>query len=94
MMAAANPSSLPHLLFEFFSEALLHYDDATADGKAYIDKAMERLVAVFEASQREDFETAANGDLKSVKKPLETLFLEWRGKRLAFLRIQEPEEFL
>jgi hypothetical protein len=27
-MPAANPNALPHLLFEFFSEALLHCDDA------------------------------------------------------------------
>ena len=61
MLAAANPSALPHLLLEFFSDALLHYDDATADGKAYIDKAMGSLVEVFEASRRDDLETASTG---------------------------------
>jgi hypothetical protein len=94
MMAATNPSALPHLLFEFFTEALPHYDDATVDGKAYIDKAMDGLFLVFEASQRDDLETAARGDLESVRKPLETLFLAWRGKLDPFLRIQEPKEFL
>jgi hypothetical protein len=94
MMAAANPRALPHLLFEFFSEALLHYDDATVDGKTHIDNGMENLVAVFEASQREDSETTGTGDLESVRKPLESLFLEWCEKPGAFLRIQEPEEFL
>jgi hypothetical protein len=29
MMAAANPNALPHLLFEFFGEALKFFDDAT-----------------------------------------------------------------
>jgi hypothetical protein len=94
MMAAADPGALPHLLIEFFSEALLHYDDATLDGKAYIDKAMQNLVAVFEGSPAEQPETDATGDLESVRKSLETLFLEWREKRQAFLCIQEPEEFL
>jgi hypothetical protein len=94
MMAAANPGALPRLLFQFFSEALPHYDDATVDGKSHIDKAMESLVAGFEASKREDFETAATGDSESTRKLLEALFLEWREKRQAFLRIQAPEEFL
>jgi hypothetical protein len=30
-----------HLLLEFFIEALPHQDDATVDGKAYVDKAMD-----------------------------------------------------
>jgi Ni/Co efflux regulator RcnB len=81
MMVAANPSTLLHLLLEFFSEALLHYDDATPDGKAYIDKAMASLIAVFEASWQDDFEIAAAVNLESVREPLETLFLTWRDKR-------------
>jgi hypothetical protein len=40
MMAAANPSALPYQVFEFFSEALQHNDNATPGGKAYIIEAM------------------------------------------------------
>jgi hypothetical protein len=93
MMAAANPAALPHLLFEFLAEALPHYDDATVDGKTYIDKAVESVVAVFKVSRHEDFNTAATSKLESVRGPLETLILTWLDKREAFLRIQETKEF-
>jgi hypothetical protein len=56
MMAAANPSALPYQVFEFFSEALQHNDNATPGGKAYIIEAMGGLTRLFE-DERSDLDT-------------------------------------
>jgi len=57
LMAAADPSTLPDQLIEFFSKALLHYHNATPEGKSYHDtiearktkNAIEPLQTLFKA---------------------------------------------
>jgi hypothetical protein len=45
--AMASGTLLPSLQ-SFFKEAFAHYDDATADGKAYVDDKMAKIPMVFE----------------------------------------------
>lgn len=79
MMAAANPGSLPNQLFEFFSEALAHYDAATPEGKAYIDRAMAGLTKIFELDSI-DPDTPETQRIKSSVKCLEVLHEAWKRK--------------
>jgi hypothetical protein len=81
MMAAASSNALPHLIFEFFTEALLHYDDATVEGRAYIDKAMRGLSSLFEAEEREP-ESLKPMEMKIAIKPLQTLLNSWQNEHL------------
>jgi hypothetical protein len=78
MMAAADPRALPHLLYEFFTEALPHYDNATVDGKAYIEKAISNLTSLFEAERR-DPDTLDPRNMKDAIEPLNTLLDAWRN---------------
>jgi hypothetical protein len=80
MLAAADPTTLLLILFEFFSEALLHYDNATAGGKAYLDKAMGGLTGLFVA-ERDDPDTAEATNMKVAIRPLESLLTNWRDSR-------------
>jgi hypothetical protein len=68
------------MLFEFFSEALLHYDNATADGKEYLDKAMAGLTGLFEA-ERGAPDTPAARDMKAAIRSLEGLLTNRRHSR-------------
>jgi len=53
----APGSMLPHLQ-AFFNEAFAHYEDATADGKAFVDKAMANVTNLFESKLKDAPDTA------------------------------------
>jgi len=53
----APGTMLPHLQ-TFFNEALAHYEDATADGKAFVDKAMANIIDFFESMLKDAPDTA------------------------------------
>lgn len=60
----ADLSTFPQQLCSFLAEANPHYEEATPEGKAYIDCVMDGLIHIFDSSLRKAPDTAETRKLK------------------------------
>jgi hypothetical protein len=60
----AEPSTFQHHLHSFFAEVAPHYENATPDGKAYIDHVMNGFIGILDSSLQSAPDTAETRKLK------------------------------
>ena len=65
----ADPSSFQQQLHSFFVEVAPHYDNATPDGKAYIDHAMNGFVGVLDSGLQKAPDSA---EIRKLKRAVST----------------------
>jgi hypothetical protein len=80
MLSTECRGEIAQRLLEFFSDALIHYENATDDGKAYIDRAMSGLSKLFE-EEPNDPDAPATPEMRSCMASLRVLHDGWQNKR-------------